>query len=119
MTGKSEFRSKRKVNISLPNFQNSDHQARNGTINIMKDSGEFQHINLPLDLDFNNDENSKQVSHGKFTRKSGPKNSSTDANPLLNFSGKEGRSDGHNYTVSINFNRPQQSKGKRIKISKD
>uniref|UniRef100_A0A7S3KTM9 Uncharacterized protein n=1 Tax=Euplotes crassus TaxID=5936 RepID=A0A7S3KTM9_EUPCR len=97
-TGKSEFRNIRK---------NSDHQSKNGTINIMKDN----------ELDFNTEENYKHLSHGKFTRKSGPGNPMSETNPLLNFSGKEGRPDGHNYTVSINFNRPLQSKGKRIKIN--
>lgn len=75
---------------------------------------------VTLEFDFNHDENSKQVSQGKFTTKPGQGAGGllSDPNPLLNFSGKEGRTDGHNYTVSINFNRPQQSKGKRIKISK-
>jgi hypothetical protein len=49
----------------------------------------------------------------KFTRKPVNGNLVIEANQNVMAAGEGGRPEGHNYTVSINFNRPQQSKGKR------
>ena len=85
-------------------LQSSEYQKNNGTISLQNE------------IDFSQDENSKQGSSGKFWRKTGGKNLALDNSGNHNFSGNGAKIDGHNYTVSINFNRPQQSKGKRIKI---
>jgi len=83
----------------------------------MKDNGKHIIINIK-EFDFNNDENCNQIIQGKYGRKSIGGNIPTKENPDEIWIGNGGQVDGHNYTVSINFNRPQQSKGQRIKISK-
>lgn len=55
----------------------------------------------------------------KFSHKPGSSNLGLEGCPQSNLSNPAmGRFEGHNYTVSINFNRPQQSKGQRPKPSK-
>ena len=75
-----------------------------------------------IEGDFDNDENNRQTLQAslnkttKFTRKPGTGNIIADPGPPKSMSNSGlNRFDGHNYTVSINFNRPQQSKGIRPK----
>lgn len=49
----------------------------------------------------------------KFSHKPINGNLVNEGTPNIVGAGGGGRLEGHNYTVSINFNRPQQSKGKR------
>ena len=105
MTGKSEFRNKDKETLSKI-IKSSEYQQNNGTISLQKE------------IEFSQDENAKHSSSGKFWRKKGPKNLALKSSNNHNYNGNEAKIDGHNYTVSINFNRPQQSKGKRIKLGK-
>lgn len=78
-----------------------------------------------LEADFDTEENNRQTLQAnlnkttKFTRKPGANNIVAESGPPKSMSNTGlNRFDGHNYTVSINFNRPQQSKGVRPKRSK-
>ena len=51
----------------------------------------------------------------KFSKRPGVGNLAIEASPPNNFVTPGSKIEGHNYTVSINFNRPQQSKGIRPK----
>lgn len=86
----------------------------------------LKRIKFSLEVEPDNDDNARQAIQAKlnkttkFSRKPGTANINAElGNPVNNHSNPGmNRFDGHSYTVSINFNRPQQSKGQRVKGNK-
>jgi hypothetical protein len=89
----------------------------------MSDNGILKSLTNTIDVELDNDDNARQAIQAKlnkttkFSRKPGTANINSElGNPGSNLSNPGmNRFDGHSYTVSINFNRPQQSKGHRMK----
>lgn len=131
MTGKAEFRNRAKVNsLYNDNMEGNENSSYKNSSNfkVKKEQKGFALFEPPV-----TSQNSRKTipsklnKTSKINRKPGTAVNKKEDRTGMNAKGGFGMVgndqnvySGHNYTVSINFNRPQQSKGKRpIKKSKE
>jgi hypothetical protein len=124
MTGKAEFRNRGKVNsLHNDNLEGHDNSTnKNSNFRIKRETGGFMQTDTTSNMQ--NPRKSMQAKlnkTSKLTRKPVTntfEESGSNSKGFGMVSNDNTMFNGHNYTVSINFNRPQQSKGKRPNVKK-
>lgn len=121
MTGKAEFRNRGKVN----SLHNDNLESESSNYHIKREKvGTLMQPDTTSNLHNNRKTiKSKLNKTSKLGRKSTTNGQNYDESGMSSNgfgmvqNDKQNMFNGHNYTVSINFNRPQQSKGKRPSVN--